>query len=652
MNLACLLIASDIYYAAGRRLFDKAYEKHQADEPFVGDGILYKPSSTTTYGYRRPKNDKQVYRLKRILRWYDEPYLESEPQYDTHYTHTSKSCKSSGGKKTGTCQPSASPSETPTNSQAPSSSPTTSSNPSTVPSEVPSFGPSVSTMPSVIPTKSPSSSPSNLPTQFPTKTPSSSPTLFPTEPPSPIPTTSVPSESPTEPPSDSPSQSPSTSPSTSPSILPTLSTIPTELVVETDQTTNGDIESTCVDDPPTTMGSTRPQIIAYKYNLYVTEEGNPSQIARSLEHQLHFALKNEFLQCEYNNDMFDVVSISTQPFDTVNSNSTCDTSNDPDPSVAGSLCVEVIGGLRLSVFFPSNANNNAGRQLQRRRAQTTNASPEVIETFEDFLKMSMEEGELSGEHVVQVSFQGLIKDQLVGGGTTIVETGAEGGTGGSASTTNGGDTDIVKIQAGEGDINPNNKGDGKVGVGTVAIAGTCFLLIAIFSVRKKRRRADYYDRHLDECGSQISSLHGYDKTERTGAPTNTIPLSDSDGMVRIHVIDSRERSNNIGNNVDDDSLYIENDGNHTTNHDIMADNQDQRSVMTPKIETELSNYHNHDVRLCTSATCSICRDRSLEPTFIPIIQENESQIALGELGPRRFEPNPDRSFEVPDTVKL
>ena len=637
-----LQLITSQHYAIGRRLAERADEIPQFNEP-VQMGDAGPRDGKTTTGGGGSKTGKLIYGLKRNLGWYDGPYKVTEPVYHTHYSHTSKSaCGLSSKKSSSTCSPSLSPSGMPTASPSPSSNPTASSNPSSAPTT--SVMPSVSAQPSEsrVPTGTPTMEPSSLPT--------SSPSGFPTRNPSSSPTTSSPSATPSISPTRSPSEKPSSRPSASPSISPSLSTTPTELIFETGQRTNGVVDSTCVDDPPTEMGSTRPQVLAYKYNLYLTEEGNPSQIARSLEYQLQFALVNEFLQCEYDDIdsmIFEVVSISSQPFDTVHSGSACDTSNDPEPPIDGTMCVEVIGGIHLSVFFPSsndNADKGERNRRQHRRAQTTNASPEVLDAFGEFLTLTMDGGELTAEHVVQVTFQGFINEEQVIIGGPEVETGAGVVVGTPTDTTN-----VDKLQAGDGTLNSTGSTSGKFGVGSVAIAGTCLLLIAILSVRKRHRRPDLYDKHLDECGSQISSLADDQKSE-IGAPTNTIPLSDSDGMVRIHVVTGGTSNDSTH---DDDSVYFEDEAGIHINDRTELD--DHRST-TPKIEKELSYSHrqHHDVRLCTSATCPICRDRSLEPTFIPVNRQNSriGEKVQEQLGPRRFKPSPDRIFGIPDTVKL
>ena len=638
------------HYATGRRLAERQDETLQFDESVRMRDDGPRDGKTTPVG-GGSKTGKLIYGLRRNLGWYDGPYKVTEPVYHTHYSHTSKSCGISSKKTSSTCSPSSSPSGMPTSSPSPSSNPTASSNPSSAPTT--SMVPTTSAQPSesLAPTDTPTGSPSTPPsTMEPSSVPTTSPSGFPTRNPSSSPTTSSPSATPSKSPTRSPSGEPSSRPSASPSVSPSLSTIPTELIFETDQRTNGVVDSTCVDEPPTEMGSTRPQILAYKYNLYLTEEGNPSQIARSLEYQLQFSLMNEFLQCEFDDidsKIFEVVSISSQPFDTVNSGSACDTSNDPEPPLDGTLCVEVLGGIHLSVFFPSsndNTNKRERNRRQHRRAQTTNASPEVLDAFGKFLTSTMDGGDLTAEHVVQVTFQGFINEEQVIISGPKVETGAGVFVGNPTDTTN-----VDKLQAGDGTLNSTGSTSGKFGVGSVAIAGTCLLLIAILSVRKRHRRPDLYDKHLDECGSQISSLRDDQKSE-IGAPANTIPLSDSDGMVRIHVVTGGASNDSTH---EDDSVYIEGDsGSH--NHE-RTEVDDHRS-MTPKIETELSYNHrqHHDVRLCTSSTCPICRDRSLEPTFIPVNRQNSR---IGEnvqegLGPKRFKPNPDRIFGIPDTVKL
>jgi hypothetical protein len=488
----------------------------------------------------------------------------------------SKMSKSKMSKKN-TCAPSSQPSSAPTESAAPTEQPSVSPSdrPSLSPSTSPSDQPTISTNPSSTPSNLPSVSPSNKPSMVPSAIPSLS--AMPSEQPSQFPSLN---------PSSSPSYTPTSSPSELPSVSPSVSNVPTDIVFETirsgDRGGGGDVDlkSTCMNDD--SLGTIQEQTLAFNYKLYLKNTAtNPQDTASILEELLHFAMTWNFLTCNFDSVAFDVVSIASIPPDTV-SDQPCD--DPPDPR-EGSLCVVVNAGITLSVVF-----QNGGRELQE-----TNASPEVRESFRDYLKSKMAGGDFIIGDILQLSFQGFTNVKMDG-------------------TETGGTTDRDGISAITGDSNVQailGESNAVTGSAIVAVAAVCLMVVAVLFVRKRNARRDAYVKHLEG----LSDMSEFSLDEKAG---RTAPFS----------LDSKVQ--------------------------FVMDDQDYDSFGEEMRQLEEEEMAHHDVYHCASATCPICQKNEVKPTFISTQLDYEMQSIQAELGPSRFQPKKGKSFRAPapDTVDL
>ena len=136
-----------------------------------------------------------------------------------------------------------------------------------------------------------------------------------------------------------------------------------------------------------------------------------------------------------------------------------------------------------------------------------------------------------------------------------------------------------------------------IGTSVVAFAAVCFTVVAVVSIRYQNKRREIYQKHLEELSVSEMSLD-----ERGDEPKAHLILDDDDSLDRVIKNDSEE------------------------------DDMDR------------------NVHICSSATCPVCRDQTIQPTFVPtasVVAEIRS-----ELGPRRFLQNKFRSYVAADTVHL
>jgi hypothetical protein len=186
--------------------------------------------------------------------------------------------------------------------------------------------------------------------------------------------------------------------------------------------------STC-SNPPLGPGSTKPQLLAFQYNMYVPPLADVSNATTVMETRLHKGLVDQFLSCDFNDGTttLHILSIGSSPPDEATSE-VCDTSNDPVLTVP-TECIVVIAEMSMIAFFPD-----------RRRLQQTVADPVVLDSMGDFLNESMANNDFVGDDdVVQVSFQGFVNVQT-GGETT--DSGAD--INGVAGVVGGGSLDDEK----------------------------------------------------------------------------------------------------------------------------------------------------------------------------------------------------------------
>jgi hypothetical protein len=389
-----------------------------------------------------------------------------------------------------------------------------------------------------------------------------------------------------------------------------MSNAPTALVTITNQRDNGALDAACYEDPPSAR-NVRAQLLAFTYNLYLTDEGLPKEAVPSIELQLHSAISRKFLTCQYEEtNLFDVVTVSSSPKDWA-TDVTCDTSKDPIPLVNGTVCVVVNAGIQLFVYFSS--------PIRHRQLEETDASPAVLDAFEEFLRETMAGDDYSGdENVVQLSFQGF--------GNVPESPTNSGGTGGSGGVPSNPDGTANGLQEGEDGL-IGHRGGVAVGSTVLAVAAACLVLVVVLVLQTKRRSQDSYAKYLDDA-SLASGL--------SDDPNCTMPMS-SEGRVRIHVL--------TGSDQGDGSVWCED-----------VDYDEREAPSTPPLPNRFKPIRvspQHDVRTCSSATCPVCRDRSLAPIFLSLHDlELESELVPMELGPRRFDPDTSRNYKVSDTIRL
>jgi hypothetical protein len=225
-----------------------------------------------------------------------------------------------------------------------------------------------------------------------------------------------------------------------------------------------------------------------------------------------------------------------------------------------------------------------------RRMQETDANPDVLEASADYLEESMGSGDFEGGDIVQVSFQGFVNVQ---------EQGRESP---GASVTDGGVAGIIGGQQ----IQPTNENSSIVaGSAAIGIAAVCLMIVTVFSVRFRNGRREAYLRHLEEL-SEVSDL--------SLGKQRTAPLS-SEGKVYL----------------------------------VMEEEDDMDSLEEAIKELDEENVAQHDVRQCASATCQVCRNRELQPTFISTAWGEED---IADLRARPTVSDRRYSYRTPDTVVL
>jgi hypothetical protein len=189
-----------------------------------------------------------------------------------------------------------------------------------------------------------------------------------------------------------------------------------------------------------------------------------------------------------------------------------------------------------------------------------------------------------------VSFQGFVNVQ---------EQGRESP---GASVTDGGVAGIIGGQP----LQPTNDNSSMVAGSTViGFAAVVLMIVTVFSVRFRNGRRQAYLRHLEEL-SVVSDLSLGEK--------RTAPLS-SDGKVYL----------------------------------VMEEEDDVDSLEEAMKELDEETVAQHDVRQCASATCQVCRNRELQPTFISTGWGVED---IADLRARPTVSDHRSSYRTPDTVVL
>ena len=471
------------------------------------------------------------------------------------------------------------------------------------------------TMPTLFLTRNPSLSPSPAlnPTDPPTASPAHSPTARPTKSPS----TLAPSFKPTDQPSFSSSEKPTPGPTVSPAPTtgfpsPTPSTsfnmntptpFPTEVLFDTDESDG--LVSTCIADLPSSGGMTQDEPLAFQYKLFIDPSAITTDKIAAMEQKLHNGLAWQFIQCDFDDASsstasFKVVGIDSKPTDMASS-STCDEiSSSNDVPTDPSICIVAEAALSMTLWY-SNENRRLQRQLQ-----TTTSNVELRDAVGDYLQESMEDDVFVDDDILKVEFLGFVN---VDGSTTVA---------------GGGDATTTSAALGGGDITqPANKTAGVAASSVVVgIAAICLIVFGVVAVRHRRKREEMYLQHLDELSiDHKESDETFDDSDFITSPmSRAVPL-DSDGKVEMVI-------NDEGIEIDD-------------NFGLTFGSYDSPDP-----------YHG-DVHQCSSATCQICMNRQIRPTFIHTAQSH--QDILDDLG--QYYRSPDRlsTIEMPhvsDTLEL
>ena len=299
------------------------------------------------------------------------------------------------------------------------------------------------------------------------------------------------------------------------------------------------------------------------------------------------------LTCEYDS-AFSIASIHAPPDDTLD-NAACDTTHDPPISNNGTAtkCGLVNAEWSLTVYFPS---------VHRRSLHngTTNASPEVLKAVGDYLKHSMNNGNFDTEDIVQVTFQGFVNTQAAAGGSSTGDTGVGGGGSTIAGAT------------GSSYSQPSNSTHNRLAVGGVVVGMAAIVLIVMLVAgsRRRKQRQEAYLKHLEAMS--VSDL-SYEQPREYLA----------DGKVKMVLDDSAFSSN-------DESGEVRLSG-----------------VILRDLDT--ADGDRHHVHNCSSATCPVCRNRELNPTFIHAPSRGYS---ISDVQRLREVMDIRDSYRTPDMVEL
>jgi len=526
----------------------------------------------------------------------------TDPDAEIVVPDTSRSCKQTKSSKGCTYRPTMSPTTSaPTKSPSPTMAPTLSptASPTTSPTSSPTVLPTGSTMPTIYPTTTPTES----------LLPSADPTSQPTQ------TESLP-----------PSQS--SQPTTIPSMSPSESMAPTGEFLSTtrgDSDSNGlPINTECLEKAEESglVGTTAEQSLAYDVNVYLSAAAagaaDLAPTIAALEARIHDAMVASFMDCQYEAP-FGIQALSTEPIDVVRDGVACDMTNDPD-APNDSVCFVIRAGTTMTVFFPTTRRrslqdgdeNNAGDPY------VTNATPEVREEVQGFLQPTMANGDYNDDDVAQVAFQGFIDVAEEGRDTSTPRgDGGDGGVDGFIAdpvSTVSRDTEWVS--------------------GAVIIAAALLLLIllVVLIIRRANRRHDEFAKQLDD-DSNYSFEYGHGNTVSDASDDMDLAkvMTGGDFMEDTLSMEGKNNRNIVGGAYDDDD----------------DDSYDDRNIFFSDYNYE----HAHpNVHICASATCEICQQRRVQPTFMPTERDTSRiQEDLGPVQHRRLNPEVE---PIPDTVRL
>lgn len=287
---------------------------------------------------------------------------------------------------------------------------------------------------------------------------------------------------------------------------------------ETSEGAGGSLTTSC--RVPPQDGVFRRETLAFQYNLYIVEGANIEEQVGIVEDRLHRGMSERFLSCDYETAAtFHIVSLSSDPEDTVDEDEACDVSNDPEPA-QDSICYVVTGAMMANIYFP---------QERRTLQTTTNASPEVKIATGDYLATSMSSGNFQGGEIVQTSFQGFIEDE---------------------GSSNGGRGNIAQIT----DNRTTNVTDSPVALGSV-IVGMAILVLLLVLLVTSRRRTKQHSAYLKQLDQMSFSEEDTNESHET--------LGDGDRQV-MWVKDAGEPNDSVSTSL---SAILDMTGEISTRHD-------------------------------------------------------------------------------------
>lgn len=226
------------------------------------------------------------------------------------------------------------------------------------------------------------------------------------------------SPAPSNAPSTSPTLYPTRTPTRTPTAAPTVSAQPTAPDFETTSTLTEagrtDYSSACEKEIPADLQENIAlQLFSFQYRMYVAPETQPVLKVEKLEEQMHKALANFFLTCNYIEvrDVY-VHSIQSNPPDELSGE--CKTE---DPS-ADLLCYSAMAHFTAEIVYGAGRRN-----LQT--TTTTLVDPQLTKDFGDFLMKLLDGQTLLDDRLDLLVFEGftnLYSEATFGGGATTTSS--------------------------------------------------------------------------------------------------------------------------------------------------------------------------------------------------------------------------------------
>lgn len=252
--------------------------------------------------------------------------------------------------------------------------------------------------------------------------------------------------------------------------IPTLRpVVPTLAPTSKPYTTDPDTAlSTCVGDPAED-GLFADELFHFKYNLYVATGANESNAMTLTEMLIHYGLAEEFLTCNFEDDITpDIYAIDSHR-NAIMSSEDCDTTHDPIPTVA-TECVVILSYVNFTAFYPYLA------------FPYPLPDPAIKNATGFYLNSSMTLGAFVWDDVIQTVFKGWVDDN-----STVVAVAR-----GAAADDSGG---VI------------------LGSALTGIAVLCLLLFLMLAVVRHRNQNDGYKGPGDSLGDTPTFSIGFPNDE-------------------------------------------------------------------------------------------------------------------------------------------